>query len=438
MTIKFKIVLYAFFASLLCMQHAHSNLPTTTPTTTDQAAQTRKTQQHKLVNKEVSKTIIIAELQEILCKTNQDLEDRIAECSRNNKPELVRALIIKRQAIVSYLKQLINELKDIDETTVELYLSQISSKKGSNMPWIVSTVLFCIVAIVIIISMYDGQQAAFGWPSFKNLCNNFDAIYTNIKNFFNSNNNAPQPPPAPRSPAKPQQNSSCTTLALPDKITPTIIDLPITPPQPRQTAPASPLRSEPEPEAASTASPISQEYVSTSEVSSSSAPDSHDASAEDPVAEEDGVDQSQQADIQAYQLPQLSEQEINNLYDDDDAPAEESSEASEPQTEAPILRQESQPEPQPAPPVPEQHSEQPPAADDKVEQPILDEQIEAESHVSSSASSTVPAAPKGWWSRARGTISGLFSRNKSNQQVDSTAHEISEQQWDTEDPAIDG
>ncbi len=200
--------------SMFGIIHAEQPAPSTTQKHTKQNSPETIIDGYKNQDTEsdIKTAISLAELQEILIRLNEDLEDRIDALEHDNKHEIANMLRTKQQVIKEKLMQLGN----LDEELLEVYLNQTKKKKDQTIWWIVGGVVVALTATTLVMASYDPDH---GWskPSFITLKSNFNRIIKKIQNLWNSDG-TPTPAPQVSVPTNDSQQTTPTITTPSDPV----------------------------------------------------------------------------------------------------------------------------------------------------------------------------------------------------------------------------
>jgi hypothetical protein len=163
---------------------------------------------HAGIKSDLEAALTIAELQEILLKINEDLDERIDDLEHSNKQEIADALKERKKIILQKLK----ELQGFEAEMVNEYLARSNKHSNKKLLWFVTGLVVTIAVTTLLLSSYDPDRRVWTMPSKDLLNRNFWDIVawvkchvpwsaqqpqpTDLVNTVPVGNGLPTPPPA--------------------------------------------------------------------------------------------------------------------------------------------------------------------------------------------------------------------------------------------------
>jgi len=128
------------------------------------------------IKSDLEATLTIAELQEILIKINDDLDNRIAYLENANKHEIADVLKARKEVIIKKLK----DLQGFEAQMVIEYLARSHKRSHKKLLLCITGVVVTIAVTTLLLSSYDSDR---GWtiPSSDLLKKNFWNIIAWVK-----------------------------------------------------------------------------------------------------------------------------------------------------------------------------------------------------------------------------------------------------------------
>ena len=134
----------------------------------------------KKIGTNLEATITLVELQEILAKIKEDLDER-TELLGDGSSEIIDLLESRRKIIIEY----ITKLHGLDEEAINMYLNKIKrDKKGHTLFWVITITVALLATATLVTASYDMGSGTLNRPSIDQLKRNLEAILECIKRLW--------------------------------------------------------------------------------------------------------------------------------------------------------------------------------------------------------------------------------------------------------------